>query len=115
MNELFILDYYFIVISSNENIFSKNAYGMLRNESPSLDFYMKLLRRDTDAFAKFIDILIETIQNDIVTVLLTTCVYAFNHYLDCHFARQQEISRTSCIKKFCDVTQLLLLLEYIHL
>ena len=44
----------------------------MRNNSPSLDYYMKLLRPGPDAFTQFIDILKETRQNDIVVWLLIT-------------------------------------------
>ena len=43
---------------------------IMRNKSPSLDYCMKPLHRGQDAFTQFIDIFIETKQNDIVILVL---------------------------------------------
>jgi len=45
---------------------------VMRNESLSLDYCMKLLRHGPDVFTQFIGILIERKQNDIMIILLTT-------------------------------------------
>ena len=44
----------------------------MRNESPSLDYCVKRLRCGLDTFAQFIELLIETKQNDTVIMLLAT-------------------------------------------
>ena len=46
--------------------------GIIRNGSPSMGYCMIILRCSPDAATQFIDILIETKQNDNVVVLLTT-------------------------------------------
>jgi hypothetical protein len=44
----------------------------MKTDSPSLDYCMKPLRRGPNTFTQFIDILIETKQNDIIDLLLNT-------------------------------------------
>ena len=60
------------VISLKEDIFSENTCYIMKTDSPSLDYCMKLLRRGPNTFTQFIDILIETKQNDIIDLLLNT-------------------------------------------
>ena len=68
-----ILNDDFINLSLQRKIFSQRMLkDVMRNEPPSLDYCMKLLCRGPDAFTQFIDILIETKQNDIVVLLLAT-------------------------------------------
>ena len=50
----------------------------MRNESPSLNYSMKLLRRSPDLFVQNTDLLIQTKQNDILIVLLTTKTAIFH-------------------------------------
>ena len=45
---------------------------VMKNNSSSLDYCKRLLRRIPDAFTRFIDILIKTKQNNIVDLLLNT-------------------------------------------
>ena len=44
----------------------------MATDSQSLEYCMRLRRRGPKAFTRFIDILIDTKQNDIVVLLLTT-------------------------------------------
>ena len=46
--------------------------GIMKNDSPSLDYCKKILRCDQDASTQFIDILTEKIENDIMVLLLNT-------------------------------------------
>ena len=59
-------------ISPKENICSRIIDDIMEHDSPSLDYYLRFLRRRLDAFTQFIDILIATKQNDIVDFLLNT-------------------------------------------
>ena len=44
----------------------------MKDESSALDYCMMLMRHGPNTFTQFIDILIETKQNDIVNLLLNT-------------------------------------------
>ena len=44
----------------------------MENDSPTLDYCMRLLRCGSNAFTQFADVLIETKQNDTVDLLLNT-------------------------------------------
>ena len=66
-----ILDDDFLELSIQRKIFSRGMLvDIMKSDSPSLDYCMKLLRRGPNAFTQFIDILITTRQNDIVDMLL---------------------------------------------
>ena len=61
----------FLVLSLQRKIFSKKMLNdVMKKESPSLDYCIKLLRLGPDIFTQFIDILIETKQNGIMVLLL---------------------------------------------
>ena len=71
MEKRLILDDDFLELSIQRKIFSRGMLvDIMKTDSPSLDYCMKLLRRDSNAFTQFIDILITTQQNDIVDMLL---------------------------------------------
>ena len=73
MEKCLILDGDFHELSVQQKIFSQGTLdNIMGNDSPPLDYCMKLLRRDSNAFTQFIDILIETKQNNIVDILLKT-------------------------------------------
>ena len=68
-----VLDDDFLELSLQRKIFSgERLNDIMGTDSPSLDYFMKLCRRGPQAFTQFIDILIETKQNDIVVLFLTT-------------------------------------------
>jgi hypothetical protein len=68
-----ILDDDFLELSVQRRIFSQGMFiDVMKTESPSLDYCMKLFCRGPKAFTQFIDILITTRQNDIVDLLLNT-------------------------------------------
>ena len=68
-----ILNDDFLELSLTLNIFFQRMLeDVIRNDSPSPDYCMKVLRRGRDAFTQFIDILIERKQNDIVFLFLNT-------------------------------------------
>ena len=71
MEKRLILDDDFLELSIQRKIFSRGMLvDIMKTDSPSLDYCMKLLRRGPNAFTQFIDILITTRQNDIVDMLL---------------------------------------------
>jgi hypothetical protein len=73
LEKCLILDDDILDLFLQRKIFSQRMLNdIMRNDSPSLDYCMKLLRRGPDAFTQFIDILIETKQDDIVVLILTT-------------------------------------------
>ena len=73
MEKHLILDDDFLELSLQRKIFSQGTLdNIMKTDSPPLDYCMKLLRRDSNAFTQFIDILIETKQNNIVDILLKT-------------------------------------------
>lgn len=71
MEKHLILDDDFLELSIQRKIFSRGMLvDIMKTDSPSLDYCMKLLHRGPNAFTQFIDILITTRQNDIVDMLL---------------------------------------------
>ena len=73
MEKRLILDDDFLELSIQRKIFSQGMLvDIIKTDSPSLDYCMKLLRCGQKAFTQFIDILITTRQNDIVDLLLNT-------------------------------------------
>ena len=70
-----ILDDDFLELSLPRKIFSQRMLNdIMRNDSPSLDCCMKLVRRGQDAFTQFIGLSIETKQSEYYG-------FAFEHYL----------------------------------
>ena len=68
-----ILDDDFLELSLQRKIFSQGTLdNIMKTDSPQLEYCMKLLRRDSNAYTRFIDILIGTNQNNIVDILLKT-------------------------------------------
>ena len=62
-----ILDGGILELPLQRKIFSQSMLNdIMRNESPSLDYFMKLLHHGPDVVNQFIDILMEPKQNDIV-------------------------------------------------
>ena len=60
-------------LSLPRRIFSREMLNdIMGTDSPFLDYCMKLCHRRLCAFTQFIDILIETKENDIVVLLLST-------------------------------------------
>lgn len=58
-------------LSVQRRIFSQRMVDdIMKRDSPTLDYCMRLLHRGPNAFTQFIDILIETKQNSIVDLLL---------------------------------------------
>jgi hypothetical protein len=73
MEKRLILDDDFLELSIQRKILSRGMIiDMMKTDSPSLDYSMKLLRRSPKAFTQFIDISITTRQNYIVDLLLNT-------------------------------------------
>ena len=74
MEKHLILDDDFLELSLKRRIFSCRGTldNIMRSDSPPLDYCMKLLKCDSNAYSQFIDILIETKQNHIVDILLKT-------------------------------------------
>ena len=73
MEKHLILDDDFLELSLQRNIFSQETLdSLVKTDSPALDYCMKILQRDSNSFTQFIDILIETKQNNIVDILLKT-------------------------------------------
>ena len=72
MEKHLILDDDFPELSLQRRIFSRQGTldNIMRSDSPPLDYCMKLLKYDSNAYSQFIDILIETRQNHIVVILL---------------------------------------------
>ena len=67
LKKCLVLDDDFLELYLQRKIFSHRLLNdILRNESPSYDYCMKLLCCDPNAFIQFIDILIETKQNKIL-------------------------------------------------
>ena len=60
----------------------------MRNGSPFVEYCMELLRRGSDAFTQFIDILIETKQK-------WNSGFAFTHYLESRLRRPFWMSSTN--------------------
>ena len=68
-----ILDDDFLELSLRRRIFSQGTLdNIMKTDSPPLDYCMKLLKCDSNAYTQFIDILIGTRQNHIVDILLKT-------------------------------------------
>jgi hypothetical protein len=68
-----ILDDNFLELSLQQKIFSREMLNdIMGTDSPSLDYCMKLCRRCPAAFTQSIDILIQTKQNYIMFLLLST-------------------------------------------
>ena len=73
LEKCLVLDDDFLELSLQRKIFSLEMLNsIMGTDSPSLDYCMKLMHCESNAFTQFIDILIETKQNDIVILLLTT-------------------------------------------
>ena len=71
MVECLILDDDFLELPLQRRLFSKRILvDLMQNDSPSLDYCMKLLRRGPNTFTQIIDIAIGTKQNGIVDLLL---------------------------------------------
>ena len=72
MEKHLILDDDFLELSLKRRIFSCQGTldNIMRSDSPPLDYCMKLLKCDSNAYSQFIDILIGTKQNHIVDILL---------------------------------------------
>ena len=71
MEKCLIIDDDFLELSFQRKIFSQGTLdNIIKTDSPPLDYCMKLLRRDSNPFTQFIDILIETKQNNIVDIPL---------------------------------------------
>jgi len=71
MEKRLILDDDFLKLSIQRKILSQGMLvDIMKTDSPSLDYCIKLLRRGPNAFTQFIEILITTRQNDIVDMLL---------------------------------------------
>ena len=71
MEKRLILDDDFLELSIQGKIFSRRMLiDIMKTDSPSLDYCMKLLRRGPTAFTQFMDIFMTTQQNDIVDMLL---------------------------------------------
>jgi len=71
--KLLILDNDFLSLSLQQRIFFQRMLnGIMKNDSPSLDYCKKILRCDQYASTQFIDILTEKIENDIMVLLLNT-------------------------------------------
>ena len=62
----------FLELSKGKYFSQRMIKYLMRNGSLSLNYCMKLLRHGPDTFTQFIDILIETKQNAIMLLLLTT-------------------------------------------
>ena len=73
MEKHLILDDDFLELSLQRRIFSQGTLdNIMKTDSPPLDYCMKLLKCDSNAYSQFIDILIETKQNNFVDILLKT-------------------------------------------
>ena len=73
LEQWLVLDDEFLELSLQRKMFSREILDdIMGTYSPSLDYCIKLCRRGPQAFTQFIDILIETKQNDIVVLFLTT-------------------------------------------
>ena len=73
MEKHLILDDDFLELSLQRRIFSQGTLdNIMKTDSPPLDYCMKLLKCDSNAYSQFIDILIGTQQNNIVDILLKT-------------------------------------------
>ena len=72
MEKHLILDDDFLELSLKRRIFSCQGTldNIMRSDSPPLDYCMKHLKCDSNAYSQFIDILIGTKQNHIVDILL---------------------------------------------
>ena len=58
-------------LSVQKEIFSQRRHeNIMKDKTPPLDYCIMLMRHGPNAFTQFIDILIETKQNDIVDLLL---------------------------------------------
>ena len=70
MEKHLILDDDFLELSLQRRIFSQGTIdNIMKTYSPPLDYCMKLLKCDSNAYTQFIDILITTRQNDIMDIL----------------------------------------------
>jgi hypothetical protein len=73
LEKCLVLDDDFLELSLQRTIFSREMLNhIMETDSLSLDYCMKLCLRGPLAFTHFIDILIETRQNDTLVLLLTT-------------------------------------------